>query len=79
MTKTFRTLSTAAVLAVGALLPGAHTAVAAESPVSAGPVTSEGVAGAAQTGLEVLRTCGLPTVADPSSIVQNCTDGSLAR
>ncbi|MGX2995245.1 hypothetical protein JNUCC64_13265 [Streptomyces sp. JNUCC 64] len=78
MTNKLRMLSTAAVLAVGALVPGAHTATA-DSALGAGPVTSDGVATAAQAGLEVLRTCGLPTVAEPASLVQNCTDGSLAR
>lgn len=78
MTNTFRSLSTVAVLAVGVLLPGAHAAVA-DSAVGAGPVTSDGVATAAQTGLEVARTCGLPTLAEPGTLVQNCTDGSLAR
>ncbi|MEV3870799.1 hypothetical protein [Streptomyces sp. NPDC049906] len=78
MTNTLRAFSTAAVLAVGAVLAGAPAAVA-EGAVGAGPVTSDRVASAAQTGLEVLRTCGLPTVAEPGALVRNCTDGSLAR
>ncbi|MFF2846740.1 hypothetical protein ACFVT5_10445 [Streptomyces sp. NPDC058001] len=79
MTHTIRTFSTAAALAVGALLSSGAAPALAEGLASAGPLSSDGLATAAKGGLEVVRTCGLPTVSEPASVVQNCTEGSLSR